>query len=111
MTPRSKVDKLIGTYIEAQSQGDFSNIISEDERLEVALYLSELANGLLGWYPFEKDGKILQIGSWFGAFTSMLSLRSKAVTIVEPDPYRASMTKKRQNALSNVEIREQAVLE
>lgn len=104
MTPHSRMDKIIGTYIETQVQDDFHNILSEDERLEIALYLSELANGLLGWYPFQNDSRILQIGSWFGAFSSMLSLRSREVVIVEDDSYRAYMTKKRLKGLSNIQV-------
>lgn len=110
MTPHSKIDELIGSYIEAQSQDDFSNIIAEDERLEVALYLSELANGLFGWYPFKNEGTVLQVGSWFGAFTNMISLCSRSVTVLESDPYRAYMTKKRLQSLSNVKVRQQAAL-
>lgn len=110
MTPHSRMDKTIGTYIETQERDDFQKILPEDERLEVTLYLSELANGLLGWYPFQKDSRILQIGSWFGAFSSMLSSRSQEVVIVEADLYRAYMTKKRLKELSNVQVKQQAIL-
>ena len=62
------MDQMIGDYIEGHSVNDFSDSFMENERLEVASYLSELPNGLLGWYPFETGGRILQIGSWFGAY-------------------------------------------
>ena len=87
-----KIDKMIGEYIECYGRDKFSDVISQDERLEVAYYLSELPNGLLGWYPFQKDGNVLQIGSWFGAFTEMLCSRCRTVTVVEADSYRAART-------------------
>lgn len=104
MKPYSKIDQIIGEYIENHSINKFQDVISSDERLEVASYLSELANGLFGWYPFEADGKILQIGSWFGAFTEMLSFRCQNITVVESDAYRAYMTEKRLKHIENVDV-------
>lgn len=104
MKPASKLDQVIGGYISDYRRDDFSDILSKDERLEVASYLSELPNGLLGWYPFKADSTILQIGSWFGAFTEMLGSRCKMVTVVESDPYRAAMTKIRLEGLGNLEV-------
>lgn len=101
---RNKADKIIGEYIGRQASKDFSNILSEDERLEVVFYLSELANGLLGWYPFRKDCRILQIGSWFGAFTEMLCARSDHTVVIEQDAYRARMTGKRLAYLNHLDV-------
>lgn len=109
--PYSRIDKMIGNYIEKHSGNDFNQIVSKDERLEVASYLSELANGLLGWYPYKPDGKILQIGSWFGAFTEMLSFHCKHITIIEQDSYRACMTEKRLSSLKNLDIVNQEIIE
>ena len=104
MEPVSKMDQIIGNYIANHERNEFQDVLSEDERLEVAFYLSELPNGLLGWYPFEKSGKVLQIGSWFGAFTEMLCSRCRDVTIVEADPYRAYMTGIRLKEVNNLTI-------
>ena len=91
MAPQNKTDKMIGTYIESQSKDTYKEILSKDENLALALYLSELANGLFGWYPFTPDSRILQVGSWFGAFTAMLGQRCKSVTVLEQDDYRLSL--------------------
>ena len=64
MKPYSNMDKVIGDYIGKYPSNDFRDCLSGDERLEVASYLSELANGLFGWYPFHPGGTMLQIGSW-----------------------------------------------
>lgn len=104
LKPLCKADKIIGDYIQNHATYDFCNILSNDERLEVAEYLSELSNGLFGWYPFNVESTILQVGSWFGAFTEMLSFRCKKVTVIEPDPYRAYMTKKRLKDITNVRV-------
>lgn len=104
MKPFCENDKIIGDYIQSQSTDDFSDIVSENERLEVAWYLSELSNGLLGWYPFNMESTILQVGSWFGAFAGMLSSRCKNLTVIEHDSYRAHMTKKRLKYISNVKV-------
>lgn len=104
MKPCCKTDEIIGTYIQSHQTNDFRNILSDDERLEVAEYLSELSNGLFGWYPFPIESTILQVGSWFGAFTEMLSFRCKDITIIERDPYRAYMTEKRLKDLENVRV-------
>ena len=81
MKPSCEIDKVIGSYIENEPVDSFETILQIDERLEVASYLSELANGLWGWYPFHTDGDILQIGSWFGAFTELLCFRCKIYTV------------------------------
>lgn len=109
MTPQSKTDQMIGAYIESQSADDFESILSKDENLAAALYLSELSNGLLGWYPFDPDSRVLQIGSWFGAFTLMLSQRCQSVTVLEQDSNRFHMTEKRLKTLENVHIIHQSV--
>lgn len=111
MKPASKMDQVIGGYISDCRRNDFSDILSGDERLEVASYLSELPNGLLGWYPFDGKSAILQIGSWFGAFTEMLSLRCNKITVVESDPYRAVMTKTRLQKLGNLEVVNKSIFE
>lgn len=104
MKPYGRIDQIIGEYIENHSSNHFQELLSQDERLEVTSYLSELANGLFGWYPFEADGEILQIGSWFGAYSEMLSFQCQKVTIVESDEYRAYMTDKRLKHIENIEI-------
>lgn len=111
MEPVSKMDQIIGNYIANHERNEFQDVLSEDERLEVAFYLSELPNGLLGWYPFEKSGKVLQIGSWFGAFTEMLCSRCRDVTIVEADPYRAYMTGIRLKEVNNLTIIQKSILD
>lgn len=111
MNLSSKIDRVIGTYISEYRQNDFDNILSKDERLEAASYLSELPNGLLGWYPFQADSTILQIGSLFGAFTEMLSSRCKRITVVENDSYRARMTKIRLEKLDNLEVVNKSIFE
>lgn len=111
MKPYSKIDKLIGEYIDNCLINNYQDVLSTDERLEVASYLSDIANGLLGWYPFEKDGNILQIGSWFGAFTEMLSFKCQKITIVENDSYRADKTKKRLKDIENVEVLQKDLLD
>ena len=111
MKPVCEMDQVIGEYIENHEKNEFSDILSKDERLEAAFYLSELPNGLFGWYPFEKSGKVLQIGSWFGAFTEMLCSRCQTVTVVEPDPYRAHMTGKRLREFVDLKIVQRNIAE
>ncbi len=104
MKPLCKTDEIIGTYIQSHGADDFHDILSADERLEAAQYLSELVNGLFGWYPFHMESGILQVGSWFGAFTEMLRFRCKTVTVLEQDPYRILMTEKRLKGMGNVKV-------
>lgn len=102
MKPCSKTDQMIGDYIEGHFTNDFSDSFVENERLEVITYLSELPHGLLGWYPFETEKRILQIGSWFGAYAEMLAAQCRKLTILESDSYRAHMTAKRLKAIKNL---------
>lgn len=106
-----KVEQMIGEYIECYGRDKFNGVISQDERLEAAYYLSELPNGLLGWYPFHKSGVVLQVGSWFGAFTEMLCSRCGTVTVVEADSYRASRTGIRLKGIPNLKIQEENILD
>ncbi|MCI8949034.1 MAG: hypothetical protein HFG49_03195 [Lachnospiraceae bacterium] len=104
MKPCSNTDAMIGDYIEGHFTNNFSDSLAETEGLETVSYLSELPNGLLGWYPFEAGGRILQIGSWFGVYGEMLAGRCRELTILEADPYRAYMTDKRLKAFPNIRV-------
>ena len=100
--PCCEMDELIGNYILGEDVASFDDIIKDDERLEVATYLSPIAKGLLGWYFFESSDRVLQVGGWFGAFSEMIASRCEQLDIVEVDDYRAYITKKRLEDVENI---------
>ena len=89
------IDKEILEYIKCSEDMDFTEVLKSDERLDVARYLSPLANGFLGWYPFEKNSNIYLIGSCFGAFAEQLLCYAQKLTIFEADSVRFEATRLR----------------
>ena len=62
-------------YIEKEMEDitNFSNMISENSSYEYFYFLSHLRHNLFNWYPFRKDGSILEIGSSYGQLTSLFT--------------------------------------
>ncbi len=95
-------EKIIGDYISSNTQ--LGRIFCQDERVFVARYLSDFANGLFGWYPFEEQCNILQVGSCFGAFSEILCQEDRMLDILESDNYRAEKTSIRMKGIENAHI-------
>jgi FMN phosphatase YigB (HAD superfamily)/2-polyprenyl-3-methyl-5-hydroxy-6-metoxy-1,4-benzoquinol methylase len=100
----SRVDQEIYRYILQHLNGDFSDVLREDDRWEPLFHLSELRAALLGWYTFKEGAEVLEVGAGFGALTGYLCERTAGVTAVEASPFRAKALMKRYQKLENLTI-------
>ena len=70
---------LIKTY-----GADRKAILGANPKLEFLYALSPQRENLLEWYPFRKEGTLLQIGSDFGALTGLYARKVSRVDVIDP---------------------------
>lgn len=98
-------ERQIRSYIEQLSPNDYyDDVIAGEEAFEVHYHLSSLRRGILNWYDFRPDGKLLELGGGYGELTGLLCERCAAVTVVETDEERAELLKKRYAGQSNLRV-------
>lgn len=98
------------------SDGDVENEILEIaksgrslEELEsvsfpVLYHLTKVRENILNWYPFKRNGHILEIGSGCGAITGLLCEKAEKVVSVELSKRRADINFARHADMPNLEI-------
>ena len=67
-------------------------------------HLTHLRKNILNWYPFDKEGSVLEIGCGLGAITSVLCDKCHDVTAVELSKRRAAAALLRCREKENLEI-------
>lgn len=70
----------------------------------ILYHLSDIRENLLEWYPFDKNGNVLEIGSGCGALTGLLSRKAKTVTCIELSEKRSLINAYRNHECNNVKI-------
>lgn len=83
--------------------GDEKKILEDHRELEYFYALSDIRENLLEWFPFDPNGRILQIGSGCGALTGLLSRRGKQVTVIDGDETDLKVNRIRRGALGNID--------
>lgn len=97
-------DQAIADDIHRTSQGDFSQRIQEDAGWETLYHLGEMRQGLLNWYPFDKNVRLLEVNGELGALTGLFCQRCQSVTTVTDSVMRANAMADRHSAWENLEI-------
>jgi len=67
-------------------------------------HLSPVRHNLLKWYPFDPNGRILEVGAGCGAMTRLFCSKLKNVTALEYSYQRALVTAQRHSNCSNLEV-------
>lgn len=101
---RTQMDQIIFNYLDVQVKDYYDEEISEEYRFQVWYQLSSLRTGLLSWYPFRKDAKLLEIGAGFGALTGLLCDKCAEVTATERSAHRASAIARRWGSKGNLHV-------
>ncbi len=70
---------LIKTY-----GADEKAILGANPKLEFLYALSPQRENLLEWYPFRREGTLLQVGADFGALTGLYARRVSRVDVIDP---------------------------
>ena len=74
---------------------DFSHAIEENNTYEYHYFLSHLRQNLFNWYPFKKEGSLLEIGASYGQLTELFTKKVKHVVCVEDNESKVEIISKR----------------
>ena len=99
-----EIEDYIMKLIGENSPEDFVEKIYNNFSWSTYYHLTHLRKNILNWYPFNKDGEVLEIGCGLGAITNMLCDKCKKVTSVELSRKRATSALLRCRNRENLEI-------
>lgn len=99
-----KTDEDIIRYINEYRDGDYGKVLQEDDRWEVFYHLNPMRTALLGWYDFQKDSTLLEIGGGFGALTGLFCDKCKQVVSIEKSTKRAEAIYTRHRNRKNLKV-------
>ena len=85
-------DKLYDIVSEMQ---DYNEAIRENNTYPYHYFLSPLRHNLFNWYPFKKDGNLLEIGAGYGQLTSLFTRKLDHVVAVEDSQSKCEIISKR----------------
>ena len=95
----------IKNYFNQYEPEQYSKIMEQDKRTNIAMIFSEMRANIIKWYPFDRNKKILEIGANYGEITQELVKRVSKVTAIEFDDEKVNCIKKRLANSENCEIK------
>lgn len=96
-------DAIIKLILDSDIE-DYEQIIYDNFGWSSYYHLTHVRKNILNWYPFSKEGTVLEIGCGLGAITNMLCEKCKKVTAVELSKRRATAAALRCRDKENLEI-------
>jgi SAM-dependent methyltransferase len=94
-------DELLALF---KNGGDVSAFLSQDKRWPVLYHLSPERRNLLEWFPFRREGTLLEIGAGCGALTGLFAAKVHKVIAVELSLRRSQVVCERWRRCDNLEI-------
>lgn len=95
-----QLENKICSYLECGA--GVRDILKADSDLNIVPYLADWIIGMAAWFPYDNAKNILQVGSWYGAFSGYLSEKTKQLIVLEKDERRYKTTKKRCKDINNM---------
>ena len=74
---------------------DYIDVINRHNHYEYHYFLSPLRHNLFHWYPFKKEGSLLEIGAGYGQLTSLFTEKLDHVVAVEDSESKCNIISKR----------------
>ena len=74
---------------------DHIESIRENNQYDYHYFLSPLRHNLFQWYPFKKEGSLLEIGASYGQLTSLFTKKLDYVVAVEDSQSKCNLISKR----------------
>lgn len=96
-------DELL-RIVKEYGKEEFPRIIEEKAEWPIFYHLSAQRENIIDWVPFDRDAKVLEIGSGCGAITGALSKKAGSVTCVELSKKRSLVNAWRNRECDNVTI-------
>lgn len=81
---------------------DRKQALREHSRLDYLYALSDMRENLLEWYPFHPEGRLLQVGSDYGAMTGLYSRRVAEVVVLDESEDNLAVNRMRHQEDENV---------
>ncbi len=98
------IEDTIIQMIAQNEPEDYTQAIADNYCWPTFYHLTRIRQNILNWYPFKKEGHVLEIGCGFGAITGLLCDRCEKVTAVELSKRRATGALLRCREKDNLEI-------
>ncbi len=87
------------------SEEEYEDVIRNRKSWPITYHLSKKRQNIIEWIPFQKDMKVLEIGSGCGAITGAIANQVASVTCIELSKRRSLINANRNKNFDNVEIR------
>jgi len=103
---RSYIDKIVKERDEKDVPADYSydEMLEGENNWQVFYNLSDLRTGIINWYDFKENAKVLEIGAGFGTLTGVLCKRCKEVHATERSLFRGESMALRHAGYDNLTI-------
>lgn len=99
-----KAEVDLEKYISDIKNGEYENVLANDDRFEIFLQLSRMRHSLFQWYEFREHSSVLEINGEYGALTELLCEKAGSVTTVVRTKEKARIIEKRCERFENLEI-------
>lgn len=100
----SAFDKKTYSYIDQYGDISYDPIITDETDWQVFYNLTELRKGILSWYDFSSEARVLEVGAAFGTLTGCLCRKCAHVTATDRSFYRARAIAARYENVDNLDI-------
>lgn len=87
-----------------QDMSKVPEILQKGDSWPFLYHLSPIRENLLDWYPFEKEGSLLEIGAGCGALTGLFCRNVKRVVAIDLSKKRSMINATRNQKYDNLEI-------
>lgn len=92
------------TLLQAASENRMEELLYSSNEWAVLYHCSNIRENLLDWYPFKKEGTLLEVGSGCGALTGLFSRKVSDVTCIELSEQRSLINAYRHQECDNIKI-------
>lgn len=81
---------------------DRTAILKENSKPEYLYALSDIRENLLEWFEFAREGRLLQVGSDYGALTGLFSRKTGQVTVLDDRDENLAVNRARNGGDGNI---------
>lgn len=109
MTDEKDISRELLDLIE-QYDNDTKRILKEHSRLDYLYALADMRENLLEWYPFRPEGRLLEVGSGYGAMTGLYSRKVAEVVVLDPARDNLAVNRMRHQEMENITYVEESLV-
>lgn len=102
--PVSLTEQDIDHYITAHVDGNYDKALANDNRWSVFYHLSDMREGLFGWYDMPPEADVLELDCGFGALSGVLADHAAHVTALTDSLFCARACAKRWKEKENLDV-------